>query len=172
MQIHLYRYTYFFTVYLWGWPQWSWAVTSNSNHTKYPLQEWPKPGLLHTIVAFLMRVNAQRTRVQFKEVSERTTIQAVAADINIPAVIPGQPRHREIPAKLKAVFCSIDWRLSDIDWGASDAACTVHFWCSYSGASGVVLKGGWGWGGGFWAKSKQIIPSQICQSRQLKISKQ
>lgn len=40
----------------------------------------------------LTRLEAPRTKTQFKEVSERAAVQTEAADINIPDVIPGQAR--------------------------------------------------------------------------------
>lgn len=48
---------------------------------------------LHNIEAgVLTRLNAQRTMVQFKEVPEKAPVQAEAADINIPDVVPGSAR--------------------------------------------------------------------------------
>lgn len=64
------------------------------------IMERPKPPSLrmtdtelHNIEAgVLTRLNAQRTMVQFKEVPEKAPVQAEAADINIPDVIPGSAR--------------------------------------------------------------------------------
>lgn len=57
-------------------------------------------GPAHTnVAAVLTRLKAQRTSLQFKEVPERASVQAEAADINIPDVIPSQAKCREIPAK-------------------------------------------------------------------------
>lgn len=92
----------------------------NSSNFQCPLKEWPRPWELHTVVAsVLTRLKALRTTVQFKDVSEKAYIQAEAADINIPDVIPGQARCREIPAKLKALFHIGDWRLSATESGGA-----------------------------------------------------
>lgn len=47
--------------------------------------------------------------MQFKEFTEKATIQVEAATINIPDVIAGQAGWREIPAKLKVLFCISEW---------------------------------------------------------------
>lgn len=78
------------------------SVYWNSNHFKCSLKEWRRPGSCTPIVAgVLTRLKARRTAMQFKEVSEKATIQAEAADISIPHVIPGQGKALRNTCKVK-----------------------------------------------------------------------
>lgn len=146
------------------------SVSWNSNNFKCPLKEWSRPGSCKPIVAgVLTRLKAQRTTVQFKEVSEKATIQAEAADISIPHVIPGQGKAPRNTCKVKGAvphqwLKTISYRV----WRSfTKPVCTSSFLMLIFRSSRGVFQGK---GNLSKIKNRQYKPWQMCQSRMLEMS--